>query len=120
MAFAYMYVWKMCNHLQALLQKKKPLNLRDVREGGKGDAMQIRTYVSCERAIARSRACRTRALETAFTSSPKPIIAGEGIRTHRRETSFFLTVPEFPSWHNDLSHQIQFQKQRFQMPKSDI
>jgi hypothetical protein len=70
--------------------KEKPLNLRDVREGGKGDAMQIRTYVSCERAMTRSRACRTRALETAFTSSPKPIIAGEGIRTHRRATTYHI------------------------------
>jgi hypothetical protein len=32
--------------------------------------MQIRTYVSCERAMTRSRACSTRGLETAFTSSP--------------------------------------------------
>jgi hypothetical protein len=82
--------------------------------------MQIRTYVSCERAMTRSRACRTRALETAFTSSSNQSLPEKKIRPHRRETSFFLTVPELPSRHNDVSHQIQFQNSRFQIPKTDI
>jgi hypothetical protein len=44
MEFAYMYVWKMCNHLQALLQKKKLLNLRDVREGREMQCKYVPRY----------------------------------------------------------------------------